>query len=78
MVGPPTARYWMINTKKKEKPKEGMTILEGVKLVWDLIFEHIVVELDSLCLVKFVNERSVPLTPFGFVVSDLLDVLRSF
>lgn len=57
---------------------EGLAVLEGLKLACNLGFDNIAVESNCLCLVNFVNEGPVPITPFGFVVSNLLDVLHSF
>lgn len=57
---------------------DALAILEGLKLAHDLGFENIAVKSKCLCLVNFVNEGSVLFNPLEFIVSNLLDLLRTF
>lgn len=58
--------------------KEGLAILEELKLARELVFENIAVQTNCLYFVKFVNKGPTPLSSLGFIFSDLLAVLLSF
>lgn len=57
---------------------DGLAVLVSLHLVLDLNFLNIVLETDCLSIVSAVNEGSVPLNSFGYIILDIIEFLGSF